>query len=124
MTIRSLFLDWRVAVLVIVAAITVSFIFGGTSGGIGMILGIVGSISSALGLYAITWLLGASSADNPPPKSASALVVMGFLIKVPIFVICGILAQRIDEQAPNCFLWGLGLVYFSLVGWAVAKSES
>lgn len=88
-----------------------------------MILGIIGSIASALGLWSISWLLGMSAADNPPPKSASSLVVLGFLIKLPIFVGCGVLAQRIDQQAPNCFLWGLGLVYFSLVGWAVAKSE-
>lgn len=82
----------------------------------------------ALGLGATTfgivllWLAvkqtGRLAEQNAKPYRGGVVIGLGFLIKLPLFVGCGMLAQALGGPAPTWFLIGLGVVYSALVGWA------
>jgi nitrate/nitrite transporter NarK len=88
----------------------------------GLALGMGATGFSLWALWGVVQLLGRSAEVGTPPARGSSLVVLAFLVKLPLFVALGMLAHRLGGAAPACFLAGLGLVYFALVAWALAKS--
>ncbi len=117
------------AVAVGSAAICIAFLFGRPSG-IGISLGI---LAASFNLWAMWLMIGAfgrmmnekmedDSVEAKRARIASALIVLAFFSKLPIFLALSMLTRHLGDGALTCFLVGIGLVYSALVGWALAPS--
>ena len=95
--------------------------YGSLAGQAGYALGLLGTGFSVAALWGVVKLVGRSATPDAPPSRGTAVVVLAFLVKLPLFVGAGVLAHRLGGRAPTCFLVGLGLVYFALVAWALAQ---
>ncbi|MBX3117552.1 MAG: hypothetical protein KF784_00685 [Fimbriimonadaceae bacterium] len=102
-------------------AIGGSWVFAGWQGGVGMGAGIVGTSFNLWALWRICIYIGEIAADNPQPRVATFVTIFVFLLKLPILIGLGLAMQRVGGPAMPCFLIGLGMVYFALVGWALAR---
>jgi hypothetical protein len=94
----------------------------GIKGGAGFTFGIIGA---AFNLWALKAIIGLGANAAPYPKAtklAPALIVLAFFAKLPVFIGLGLICSRIGPPSLTCFLIGVALVYFSLVGWALAQS--
>ena len=121
MTYKSLATSFRTYLVVGILSIAVAWIFRGTSGAAGMALGLGGAGFSICALWYLITLIGKTPPDTVRAKTTSALIVLAFFAKLPFYMIVGMLAHRIGGGADTCFLLGVGLVYFALVGWALAQ---
>jgi hypothetical protein len=92
----------------------------GESGLKGVVLGLFATGFNILALAGVVWLLGKAHKSGQPPRLGASFAVLAFLIKLPLFVAFGVLANRMGGAAPTCFLLGLGMVYCALIGWALA----
>lgn len=106
------------------AATLLGLAIGFAAGGIRGLSGIaLGLFVAAFGLW-VWWraigMLAAVAADNPPPRLGTFLVVLAFLIKLPLYILAVLAVVKIGGPARPCFLAGLSLVYFGLIGRAVA----
>ncbi len=98
--------------------------------GIGMALGIGGATFNLWAIWLMTGALGRLMKDpsedfkieTKKAKIASVLIVLAFFSKLPIFLSFAIITRRVGPPALTCFLVGVGLVYFALIGWTLAKS--
>lgn len=86
-----------------------------------------GILSTALFLYA-SWqvvLLFSSQVRQgarPIQTMVSFFIAIGF--KLPIFLVLGLYIRNLEFRFQACFLLGLTMVYFWLVGWAVNRQQS
>ena len=107
------------------AALLLTAVISATVGRIkgleGFILGTAGSAFNLWALWAIIGVASRSAAAGQPPRRGTFVIVLAFLVKLPVFIALGLLANRIGGAAPTCFLAGIGLVYSALVGWALAQ---
>ena len=104
------------------ALVVGAYLFGGVSGLQGAALGLC---ATGFSIGALWWIIRLSTGSEAGPKRTpvgTSLVVLAFFVKLPLFLALGTLAHRIGGHAPGCFLLGLALVYFALVGWALAQS--
>lgn len=122
MTYKALATDIRVYLGVALVAILGAFLARGGQGAAGMALGLTGTGFSVTALWLLIKQLGKVPADSRRSKTTSILIVIAFFAKLPLYMVVGILAYRIGGGAPTCFLLGIALVYFALVGWALAQS--
>ncbi len=84
-------------------------------------LGVAGSFLNMFFTWQVLELFKKSAEAAPPPRMGAILTVLAFLIKLPLFVACGLLARHLGGGAVPCFLGGVALVYFCAVGWALAR---
>ncbi len=96
--------------------------FAGERGLKGAALGVFATGFNTVALWGVVRLLGYAFEQGSPPRIGASFAVLAFLIKLPLFIAFGVLAQRIGGPAPACFLIGLAMVYSCLVGWALAQS--
>jgi len=123
MTWKQFFTDWRIGLTVGLIATLICYFVAGPKGATGMALGIFGTSFSMLALLGIIRLaekVAAHPGADVQPSFGSSLAVLAFLVKLPVVVGLGMYAQSLGTVPMNCFLWGLGLVYFAMVGWAQA----
>ena len=73
-------------------------------------------------LWAMIGLLGNAVRESKSAKGGTALIVTAFMVKLPILVGLGLLTRMIGGASLPCFVAGLGMVYFALIGWACARS--
>ena len=113
----------RIALCMILLAIGLlgSWQFGGVTGIKGMGLGLTGTSISILGLWMVVRLCGVAAPSGASARIGAAFSVLVFLVKLPIFIFCGLMAHRVGGNAYLAFLIGLGLVYLALVGWSLAN---
>jgi hypothetical protein len=104
-----------------IAIILATAAIGGLWAGAGMTLGLAGTAFNCWALWRVVSLLGAVGNDQPPPRLGAVLTVFVFLLKLPLLIALGLFAQTLPYPAMPCFLGGIGLVYFALVGWAQVK---
>lgn len=96
-------------------------------GGLGGGLFLLGLLTTALFVFA-SWqvvLLFSSQVKQgvrPVPTMVSFFIALGF--KIPIFVVLGFYIRNLEFHLQVCFLLGLVVVYFWLVGWAVNRQLS
>lgn len=122
---RRWLLDWRVGALAGMLCAVLAGVMAGPKGAAFFALGAAGSAANLLGWHVAIRKWGAAMAEpeSPPKAGFGALfAVFVFLVKLPVLVGLGLYAGRAGGVALPCFLWGLGLVYFALAGWAFAKS--
>ncbi len=115
------FRDWRFLCVIGLTAILIAYLLRGFDGLFGITLGLVGTL---LNLYAMRWatiVLGKSIKEEQMPKGFSVGAVIAFLLKLPLLIGLGFWANSWGPDAMTCFLIGLLLVYFCLVGWALAE---
>jgi hypothetical protein len=96
--------------------------FAGEQGLKGAALGVFATGFNTLALWGIVRLFGYAYQKGTPPRLGASFAVIAFLIKLPLFIAFGVLAQRIGGPAPACFLLGLAMVYSCLVGWALVQN--
>ena len=121
----------RLAVAIIAAGLVPSLIFGGPKGLGGMAAGILAGGLSLYAWWSAIQLLGRVAAESAEQESqkgsnrfGTAYVIILFLVKAPIFVGLGYLAHRVGGATMPCFIAGIGLVYFSLIGWGASTAHS
>lgn len=119
---RALALNPVAYVLVGVVALVAAFALGGSKAAAGMGLGLGSAAFNLIALWFLISLLGANSSKADASKTGTTLILIAFMLKVPVYVLVGVAANRIGNPAPGCFIGGVGLVYSCLVGWALAKS--
>lgn len=117
-----------ILLLVLLAGLTAAYVLGGAPALIGMTYGYLGTTFS---LWALWKMIGlASYLVTPPepggmgrttPVRGTVLVVTAFFIKLPVFAVFALAAQRLGEAALNGFAGGILLVYSALVGWVLSK---
>jgi hypothetical protein len=115
-------LIWPLIGVSAAALVVCAFAFGGPTALQGALLGLA---ATGFSIGALWWIIRLSSSGQAGPKRTpvgTTLVVLAFFVKLPLFIALGALAHRIGGHAPACFLMGLALVYFALVGWALAQS--
>ena len=110
----------------IALAIAASFIamgaaaaLGGTSGVIGMSLGLFGTAFNVAALWGVIRLAARSVARQPTSRTGGCLLVLGLFVKLPLLIGMGLFAMKLGGNAPTCFLSGLGLVYAWLTLYAL-----
>jgi len=108
-----------------VLAIGLAAMVGGPLAAVGILLGVVATAVSLAGWWPAIRLLGevATVEGANHGKIGRTYVVLVFLVKLPIFVGLGFLALKLGGAAPPCFLIGLGLVYFWLIGWSLTRER-
>jgi hypothetical protein len=89
-------------------------------GGTGYLLGFGATLFGMLASWGIIRMIGNLGERDAPPRLGAILVAIGFLIKLPIWVLAGLATQRLGGAHIPCFLAGLALVYFGTVGRALA----
>ncbi len=99
-----------------------SFVFAGSTGLIGMAVGLAGTTFNTWALWGAIRLLGKAHGRKDPGRFGAFFIVLAFLVKLPVIVLLGMMMQRLGGAAPSCFLVGLLLVYSALIGWAMAQS--
>ncbi|GMV88742.1 MAG: hypothetical protein AMXMBFR81_16730 [Chthonomonas sp.] len=119
---RAALLDWRTWVASAISACAASGYVSGAAGAYGMALGLFATTFSILALWGVVRLLGDWCRDRPPSTAMQFVLILAFLFKFPLLWAAWVVATRIGDMAPSCFLMGLGLVYSALVGWVLAQS--
>ena len=103
------------------SCVLTSLVFRGPSGAAGMALGVTGAGFSVSVLWLAIKQIGQVGAEGPKASFRSCLLVLVFFAKLPLYMILGMVAHAIGGGAPTCFLLGVALVYFCLIGWALAQ---
>jgi len=114
--------EWRIAIVTILIAEICSGAIFGWKGFVGMGIGLGATWFNSWALWAIVGVLGNAARQSQSTKGGTALIVTAFLLKLPILVGLGLLMRMIGGPALPCFVAGLGMVYFALIGWACAHS--
>lgn len=99
----------------------VAFVSGGPLALAGAALGIGATTFSVVLLWLAVRQVGMIAQTSAKPSRGGVIVGLGFLIKLPLFVGAGMVAQGLGGPAPAWFLAGLGVVYFALVGWGMTR---
>jgi hypothetical protein len=107
--------------LVAISVTAIAFFAKGLLGAEGMTLGIVGSLINLGALWGIIRLIGTVSTGGPNGKLGAFLTVLAFLMKMPIFIGMAFAARGLGPSATSCFLFGIALVYFAMIGWVLAR---
>lgn len=111
---------WLISVVLLALTLSLCFWLGHVKGLEGAILGVAGSLFNLAAWWAVIRLMAGYVNAPQPEKRGTFIVLTAFLIKLPLFAAMAILANRIGGPALPCFLAGVALVYFDLVGWALA----
>lgn len=119
---KRVFQDWRIGVLAAIFLLASSFVWQGTLAIAGLALGLFATTFSLVFLWLAVLQTGKLAAENAKTYRGGVVVGLGFLIKLPLFVGLGMVAQGLGGVAPTWFLIGLGVVYFALVGWAQTRA--
>jgi len=106
------------------AAMVVAGGVGGFRGVAGMALGVGSGMFGALVLWRLILLFGAVATSGRSTKLGIVTTILAFFAKLPLYILCGMLAARIGHPAFGSFLAGLVLVYFCLIAWAVGRNAS
>jgi len=109
------------AVLVIAGGV-ISFVEGGVPGLAGWLVGVGASAFNLWAMWMAIRLLGTLFAKNPATHKGGPILVLAFLIKLPVFVVAGMSAQRLGSTASTAFIVAIGLVYSLMVWWASSRS--
>lgn len=104
-----------------VAALPIGW-YGRAEGLQGYALGLGATGFSIWALWRVVRLTGDAAEAGAPSRMGTSAIVLAFLVKLPVFILAGMLAHRIGNAAPPCFLLGLAGVYSALVAWALANS--
>jgi hypothetical protein len=119
----KVFLNPKAGLVAAGVSCALAYLFFGNSGLAGMALGLFGSAFGLFGWWLTIRLLEKESHTGKRGSMGGPFwVLFGFFIKMPLFFATAFLARRIGAHAVPCFLGGLGLVYFSLVGWSIARN--
>ncbi len=121
MTARHFLLNPAIHSIIALIAVGVAYALGGEKGLIGMTLGLFGTGFNLWAMWKVIVLIGKASEVGRPQRVGATLTALAFLVKLPLFVALGIVAQRLGGAAPGCFLGGLGLVYSALIGWSLIR---
>lgn len=114
--------DYRIFAALGLVAPFVAWIAGGSKGLQGMMLGLGAAGFGVTALVLITNLVGTLAKYGAAKRSGTALIVLAFLLKIPLFLVVGGVAIKTGGAAIPCFAGAVMLVYFSLVAWAAARS--
>ena len=117
---RRLFTFYGVAA---VLSLVLSYVFGGPRGLYGMSLGLGSTAFNFIAFRAALYVIGRTVQETKRTDAAAVFGVMALFVKLPIWCICAMIAQRQGGVVLNCFLIGLGLVYLAAIGWAQAKNS-
>lgn len=103
-------------------ALLISYLAGGQPGLVGMSMGL-GSTAFNFGAFRLAlWVVGRTVKETKQVDSAGIFGVMALFVKLPIWCVCAMIAQKAGGMVLNGFLIGLGLVYLAAIGWVVAKN--
>ncbi|MFN8221236.1 MAG: hypothetical protein U0S12_14025 [Fimbriimonadales bacterium] len=94
--------------------------FGGVKALQGFGLGFGGAAFNLVVLALVVGALGDAYRRSAQPRRAGLMLGLAFLAKLPIYVALGMVALRLGDTAPPCFLAGVALVYSLLIGWAMS----
>ena len=86
----------------------------------GLGIGLFATGLSVLGLWGAVRLFARPVPEDRAARFQAGLIVLAFFVKLPIFVVAANFTHRLGLGADSGFLLGLALVYFSLVGGALA----
>lgn len=103
-----------------VLSLAVAGFITGLPGVGGMGLGLGSALFGVFGIRLAIGLLESASAGGRPGGFGVLVSTLGFAAKIPLYVVCGWLAQRMGNSAFGCFLAGIVLVYSATVVWAAA----
>ena len=100
-----------------------SYVFYGSKGLFGMSLGLGSTAFNLIAFKLALYVMGRTVKETKATDSAAIFGVMAFFVKLPVWCICAMIAQRNGGVVLNSFLVGLGLVYCAAIGWAQAKNR-
>ena len=105
-----------------VLALVLSYVFGGVPGLYGMSLGLGSTAFNFVAFRFALWVVGRTVKETKTIDTAGMFGVMALFIKLPVWCISAVIAQKAGGMVLNGFLIGLGLVYLAAIGWVVAKN--
>ncbi len=100
-----------------------SYVFWGEKGLFGMVLGLGGTGFSMLALWFILVIAGRSIKETAQTDGAAVFAGTAFLLKLPIWAVSAMIAQKMGGPTLNCFLGGIALVYSLIIGLVLASSR-
>lgn len=106
-----------------VIALVLSYVFYGQKGLFGMSLGLGSTAFNFIAFRMAIYVIGKTIKETQQTNTAAVFGVIALFVKLPIWCVCAMVAQRQGGAVLNCFLVGLGLVYFAAIGWAQAKNR-
>lgn len=106
-----------------IAGLATSYIFWGPKGIYGMSLGLFGTGFSMIALWGILAVAGKSIKETAQTDGAAVFAAAAFLMKLPIWSVCAMIAQKAGGPTLNCFLAGIALVYSCIIGLVIASSR-
>jgi len=108
--------------VVCVLAIVLSVVFGGVKGLFGMTIGLGSTAFNIIAFYFALYVAGKTVKQSHQVDTAAVFGVMALFVKLPVWCVCAMVAQRMGGAVLNGFLAGLGLVYCAAVGWVIVKN--
>jgi len=103
-------------------ALVLSYVLGGQKGLFGMVMGL-GSTAFNIGAFRLAlYVVGRTIEETKQVDAAGVFGVTALLIKLPVWCVCAMIAQRMGGAVLNGFLAGLGLVYCAAIGWVIVKN--
>lgn len=114
--------QWQIVCAAILAGELIAAVAGGWRGSAGLAMGIAATWFGSWALWAVLGVVGDAVRQAPVVRTGTTVIVMAFLLKLPVLIGMGFLSHKLGGAAFTCFLAGLGMVYFAVVGWAVART--
>ena len=118
MTTRQVVVSW---IVLAAAASLASWGLRGAPASLGMVLGLVGTTVGMLGWWFAIRLLGSVHQDKKVSPIETFLSLSLLLLKLPIMLMAWRTAASVGPPAPDFFLYGLALVYFATIHWALSQ---
>lgn len=105
-----------------VLCFVLSYVFAGPKGLFGMTLGLGSTAFNFIAFRFALWVVGRTVKETKKVDSAGIFGVMALFVKLPIWCVSAMIAQKAGGAVLNCFLLGLGAVYLAAMGWVIAKN--
>lgn len=87
----------------------------------GFALGLFGTAFCAVMLKMGIGMIAQTAERQGKASFAPGCLFFLFMLKLPVYVVCAMVAQKMGGYAVPWFIFGLGMVYLSLIGWAQAQ---
>lgn len=99
----------------------VAYAIAGVSALQGFALGAGSGAFNMLAMWGVITILGNAYRQTSKPGGANLFLGLAFLVKLPIYVLAGLMAQTIGGAAIGAFLAAIAVVYSCLIWWAFTR---
>ena len=107
--------------IIALAGCAIAYAVAGVPALQGFALGAGSGAFNMLAMWGVITILGNAYRQTSTPGGANIFLGLAFLVKLPIYVMAGMMAQTIGGAATGAFLAAIAVVYSCLIWWAFTR---